>query len=167
MITKIKYTAMENQYWLLGIHRTIIAEGKDTCGQYDFIEAIGAQGIKTPPHIHNNYSETEYVIEGELKILTDEETITLKAGDGYTIPKGKPHALSFTGSPFTKTLTIFSPAGFAEVIRSSGISGEYSAGLPDAKTDMTLFVTLSEKIGDITLGPAGMPPSGTYFQDDL
>ena len=158
MITKIKYTAMENEYWLLDIHRTIIAEGKDTCDQYDFIEAIGEQGIKTPPHIHKNYSETEYVIEGELTIFTDEETITLKAGEGYTIPKGKPHALSFTGSPLTRTITIFSPAGFADVIRLSGIPGEYSAGLPNAKTDMKLFVTLSEKIGDLTLGTAGTLP---------
>jgi len=42
MTTKIKCAAMENKYWLLGIHRTIIAEGKDTCSQYDFIERFEA-----------------------------------------------------------------------------------------------------------------------------
>ncbi|MEN0055352.1 MAG: cupin domain-containing protein [Mucilaginibacter sp.] len=142
---------MENNFWLLGIHRNIIADCNDTNGQYDFIEGVAQPGSKTPPHIHHQYAETEYVIEGELSIITDTGTIVLKPGQGYTIPKGKPHALAATGQIPTKTITVFSPGGFAEVIKTVGIPGMLADGLPDKKTDMELFNALSGAIGDVTL----------------
>jgi mannose-6-phosphate isomerase-like protein (cupin superfamily) len=144
---------MENNFWLLGIHRNIIADGDDTDGQYDFIEGVAQPGSKTPPHIHHQYAETEYVIEGELTIFTDTGTIVLHPGQGYTIPKGKPHALAATGQIPTKTITVFSPPGFAKVIRTAGIPGILTDGLPDKKTDMELFNSLSGEIGDVTLRP--------------
>lgn len=148
---------MDNKFWLLGIHRNIIADGHTTNGQYDLIEGIASPGIETPPHIHNQYVETELVLEGELTIYTDTETVVLGPGEGYTIPKGTPHCLSATGSGPTKTITVFSPGGFAQVIRTAGIPGEISDGILQ-KTDMELFNKLSCEIGDITLGPPGTRP---------
>lgn len=59
---------MREHFWLLGIHRKIIAGSDQTLGQYDLIEAVAMPGTQTPPHIHHNYVETEYVLEGELTI---------------------------------------------------------------------------------------------------
>lgn len=149
---------MNNNFWLLGIHRHIVADGQTTNDQYDLIEGISPCGVETPPHIHNQYVETEYVLEGELTIYTDTETVVLTSGEGFTIPKGKPHCLSATGIGMTKTITVFSPGGFAQVIRTAGIPGEISAGSPVKKTDMELFNRLSGEIGDVTLGPPGTRP---------
>ncbi len=146
---------MENTFWLLGIHRKIVADGSDTANQYDLIEGVAFPGTQTPPHIHHDYHETEYVLEGELTIYTNAETIVLRAGQGFTIPKGMPHALAATAKIPTKTMTVFSPAGFAGVIRAAGIKGELGDGPPLLSTDMDLFKSLSTAIGDQTLGPPG------------
>jgi len=149
---------MKNNFWLLGVHRNIIADGDDTAGQYDFIEGVAQPGSETPLHIHHQYTETEFVIEGELTIYTDTDVIVLHPGQGYTIPKGRSHVLSATGPLPTKTISIFSPAGFAKVIRAAGIPGLLADGYPNEKMDMDLFIRLSGEIGDVALGPPGSRP---------
>lgn len=146
---------MNSNFWLLGIHRKLIATGTDTDGAYDFIAGHVPPGIKTPPHIHHQYAETEFVVEGELSIVTEQGTIHLKAGEGYTIPKGMPHALLALGDKPAKIITIFAPAGFAEVVKAVGIPGMVEEGTPAATTDMALFNTLSSAIGDETIKRPG------------
>lgn len=149
---------MNNNFWLLGIHRKIIEDGNHTQNQYDLIEGVAAPGIQTPPHIHHRYTETEYVLEGELTIYTKTATIVLKPGEAYTIPRGTPHSLSATGDTATKTITVFSPGYFAQVIRRAGIPGDLNLGPPDQPTNMDLFNSLSGEIGDVTLGSPGTHP---------
>jgi mannose-6-phosphate isomerase-like protein (cupin superfamily) len=149
---------MEETFWLLGIYRKIIASSDDTSGQYDLIEAVAMPGAQTPPHIHHNYVETEYVLEGELTIYMPGNTVVLIQGEGYTIPKGMAHALAATGKVPTKTITVFAPGGFAEVIKKAGIAGKLTDGIPAPGTNMELFNRLSVAIGDVTLGPPGSRP---------
>jgi quercetin dioxygenase-like cupin family protein len=144
---------MEKTFWLLGIHRYIIAETTETNGKYDLIEGFMPAGAQTPAHIHHGYTETEYVLDGELTITFDNRTIVLKSGQGFTIPQGAKHALSCTSNSGTKIITVFAPAGFAQVIRQAGIPGTLANGIPDQHTDMELFNRLSVQIGDETILP--------------
>lgn len=148
---------MENQFWLFGIHRKIIADGDQTGLRYDLIEGTSLYGSETPSHIHGLYDELIYILEGELTIYTHKNVVVLHPGEFYFIPMGTPHALSITGNSLTRTLTTFSPAGFAKVIRAVGIPGSKDA-IPTATADMELFGKLSTTIGDITLGPSGSRP---------
>ncbi|WP_051041057.1 cupin domain-containing protein [Fibrisoma limi] len=158
---------MSNTYWLLGMQREILADGSDTDERYDLIATISQSGRETPPHVHQQYTETEYVLEGELTIYTDTEVIVIGPGQAYTIAKGQPHALSATGKGITKLLTVFSPAGFSKVIRLAGKRPEDSTR---ETTDLSLFNQLSSEIGDVTLGPIGMDLqqySGEFFRRPL
>lgn len=148
---------MENQFWLFGIHRTIIADGGHTDLRYDLVEGTSLYGSETPSHIHGQYDELIYILEGELTIYTHKEVMVLRPCEFYFIPMGTPHALSITGNSLTRTLTTFSPAGFAEVISAVGIPGSKDA-VPTASVNMELFGKLSNAIGDITLGPPGSRP---------
>ncbi|GAA4925196.1 cupin domain-containing protein [Mucilaginibacter defluvii] len=148
---------MDQNFWLLGIHRKIIASGTDTNGTYDLVAGYVPPGIKTPPHIHHQYIETEYVIKGELSIQTPTGTILLQAGEGYTIPKGMPHALIATGDEPAHIITVFAPAGFAEVIRAAGFAGTIQDGAPVKAANMEIFNSLSTALGDETIGPPGSP----------
>jgi len=147
---------MNNKFWLLNIHRTILAEKKDTNGMYDLVEGVTQSSTATPLHVHTQYIETIYVVEGELTIYMEPNKTVLQPGNSYTIQKGHPHQLKATGNHQTKTLTIFSPSGFANVIRQAGIAGEANEH-PDTVTDMGLFKKFSEDIGDLTL------PIGTVY----
>jgi quercetin dioxygenase-like cupin family protein len=148
---------MQNQFWLLGIHRTILEDAEATDLHYDIVEGVSHSGNETPSHIHSEYSEFITVLDGELTIYTDEKTVILKPGEHFYIQKGTPHALSITGNVLSRTLTVFSPSGFGKVIRTVGVPGTVDK-LPETAADMDLFVKLSAEIGDIILGPPGSRP---------
>jgi len=146
---------MENTFWLLGMQREILADAGQTNGAYDLIATTSGPGAETPPHIHYDYTETEYVLEGELTIHTNSEVIVLRPGQAYTIRRGVPHALMITGERTTRLLTVFSPGGFSRVVR---VAGKACDDPSREQTDLTLFNELSGQIGDITLGPKGSRP---------
>lgn len=149
---EIKKSTLANKgYWLLGIHRLILADKDDTEGHCDLVEGTAYRGAKTPFHVHTKYSETIYILAGELTVYMRDEVHLLKKGDHMVIQKNIPHALLVSGSGITKTLTTFSPGGFADIIRKTGIPGDVASALSNKKIDMDKFIQLSSNIGDITL----------------
>lgn len=98
---------MSNHYWLLGIHRVILADKQTTAGHYDLVEGTAKKGAKTPYHVHTKYNETIYILEGELTVYSKEKAKVLQKGDHIIIQKGTPHALLVSGENITKTLTTF------------------------------------------------------------
>jgi len=149
---------MKNNFWLFGTFLTILEDESDTEGRYDLIEGTFTPGIETPLHLHSKYSETLIILEGEFTVKIKGKTETLKPGQRIFIPKGTPHAVACTGSVKSKAITIASPSGFAELIRTVGLSGnEYEQ--PTTPNNMVLFGQVSEIIGDQLLGFPGSPSS--------
>jgi quercetin dioxygenase-like cupin family protein len=105
-------------------------------------------GFVTPLHRHTRYAEHLYVVVGSVDIQIDNERHVLTAGESATIPTGTPHALA-AGERGASGLILSRPAGFANVIRSSG------AATKD-RFDLDQCVSAAMAAGDEILGP---PPA--------
>jgi hypothetical protein len=46
---------MQNTFWLLGTHLTILADHTTTDGRYDLLEGVFQPGVATPMHRHTTY----------------------------------------------------------------------------------------------------------------
>ena len=46
-----------------------------------------------PPHLHPQQDEHFEVLEGEIEVRLDEETLTLRAGDTFDVPAGAVHEM--------------------------------------------------------------------------
>ncbi|GAB3220493.1 cupin domain-containing protein [Spirosoma arcticum] len=149
---------MAQLYWLFGTHLTILTDEQQTNSRYDLIDGRLAAGVETPLHRHTKYSEAIYVLEGEFTVYTDSGAVTLIPGGHTFIPINTPHVVLASGDGENRALTVASPSGFAKLIRSAGTPGNFGSLPPDESNEMSLFLKLSEEIGDVLLGPPGTRP---------
>jgi len=68
------------------------------------------EGDKVPWHTHDDEDELFFVVEGVLDILERDETLTLRAGEFYIVPRGREHRVVPHGHV---KLLLFEPAGIA------------------------------------------------------
>jgi mannose-6-phosphate isomerase-like protein (cupin superfamily) len=68
------------------------------------------EGDKVPWHTHDDEDELFLVVEGVLDILERDETLTLRAGEFYIVPRGREHRVIPHGHV---KLLLFEPAGIA------------------------------------------------------
>ena len=90
---------------------TEIVVGTDTAGAYA-VMVLDLIGDEPPPHIHKNFEEAFYVLEGEAQFKMGERIVREKAGAFVLVPRGTPHTFSNPGTTPTRLLTIVSPPGF-------------------------------------------------------
>jgi mannose-6-phosphate isomerase-like protein (cupin superfamily) len=135
---------------------TILTSGPETEGRHDVTDSVLAPGSATPLHMHTQYEERLWVVSGSLTVWAGPETLTLRSGDFYTIPKHLPHAIK-SGTDGARALNITSPAGFAELIARAGTPVHLAT--PETELDVELFMAVTEELGDVTLGPPGMIPA--------
>lgn len=150
---------MAQSYWLFGTHLTILTDEQQTNSRYDLIEGRFSVGTETPLHRHTKYSESIYVLEGEFTVYTDAGAVTLSPGGHIYIPANTPHVVLATGGGESRAITVASPSGFAKLIREVGTPGSFDSLPPDQSNQMNLFLTLSEEIGDVLMGPPGTRPA--------
>lgn len=110
-----------------------------------------AQGnSEMPLHYHRSYTETFRVLEGELTVNTDKETMILKSGESATIPIRTPHSFSNESSAPVKAILEISPGneGFEKslcILYGLATDGKVNKnGLPKSITDMALSMTMGE-----------------------
>jgi uncharacterized cupin superfamily protein len=53
--------------------------------------SLGFGGVSPPRHIHRREQERFEVLEGEITVLADGESVLLRAGDTCRIPPGQAH----------------------------------------------------------------------------
>ena len=152
-------TPMKDSFWLFGSNLTILESEHDTDSSYDLIEGYFAPGAETPLHVHTKYTETMYVLEGEVTLYTPGNTHVLKKGESHFIPKNVPHTVVNNSKehPF-RALVVATPSGFAKLIREVGIPGSVNDGPPAQPNDMQLAMEVLEEIGDKNMGPPGARP---------
>jgi mannose-6-phosphate isomerase-like protein (cupin superfamily) len=92
---------------------TYKAMKEDTGGAYSLLEAI-VMGGGPPQHIHKAEEEAFYVLEGEVNIQIEDQTIRGAAGSFVLIPRGTVHTFWNAGSTPAKLLGIVSPPGFEQ-----------------------------------------------------
>jgi mannose-6-phosphate isomerase-like protein (cupin superfamily) len=70
------------------------------------------------PHIHRQHVDSFYVIEGELELMVDGETVYAHAGDLVHAPPGHVHAFKNSSSERVRLLNVHTPGmRFDEYIR--------------------------------------------------
>ena len=154
----LKYKIMKSSFWLFGSKLSILEREENTESEFDLIEGLFLPASQSPVHVHSKYTETFYVLAGEVTIYTPGQATVLQVGETFLIPKNVPHSIGNNSDeePFT-ALCITTPSGFAKLIRSVGfeVSDENP---PERPHDMVLAAQICDEIGDIILGPPGARP---------
>jgi quercetin dioxygenase-like cupin family protein len=89
---------------------TVKTTAQQTQGSLVQILARDSRGAATPMHIHHDYDESWFVIEGEIVAFIGEERFIARAGDFVLGPRGIPHAWVVT-SEHAEVLITCGPAG--------------------------------------------------------
>jgi quercetin dioxygenase-like cupin family protein len=87
--------------------------GEETKGRLAVMENSVAAGFPGPPlHIHPDFDETFYVLEGELTFQLGDERLTAGAGALVFAPGETPHTFANHGADEARILLLCTPAGF-------------------------------------------------------
>ncbi|RNC79640.1 MAG: cupin domain-containing protein [Balneola sp.] len=91
-------------------HCFIKLSSRLTNGELSFVEDTLKPGFYLGRHHHKIMTEVFYILEGEVELIFDDETIVAKAGDTITVPPNVWHAARCTEGG--KMLTIFKNGQF-------------------------------------------------------
>jgi len=109
--------------WYIGALFTFLATGKDTNGQFAYIEALMRKGLEPPPHMHTKEDETFYLLEGEVKMFVGDHECYLKPNEFIYLPKNIPHRFEIQ-TDTARMLIHTSPAGLEEMFFALSIPAE-------------------------------------------
>ena len=87
------------------------ALGADTGGEWSLLEATVNPGSIVPEHRHEGFEESFYILEGELEMQMNGETMTVSKGHFIKVPKGAVHGYKNTSGSPVRYLTWTHPAG--------------------------------------------------------
>ena len=104
------------ELWFLGSHSALKVTGAQTAGGLTVVESWGPRGHGSPLHVHHREDEIFYVLDGELRLEVDDETLTLSTGMMGFGPRDVKHRFSVT-SPEARFLIMTTPAGFEDFVR--------------------------------------------------
>lgn len=105
-----------------------VAPGSVTNGEFGLFEwRMEARQPGARPHFHKTFSESFYVLEGEITLLDGEEWVTAGEGDFLYVPSHRPHAFRNDSDAPVRMLILFSPGipredFFLEVRDAKGLS---------------------------------------------
>lgn len=91
-------------------HCFIKLSSRHTNGELSFVEDTLKPGFHLGRHHHKIMTEVFYILEGELELIFDEETILAKPGDTITVPPNVWHEAKCEQGG--KMLTIFKNGQF-------------------------------------------------------
>lgn len=91
-------------------HCFIKLSSRETNGELCFVEDTLKPGFFLARHHHKIMTEVFYILEGEVELIFDDETVISKAGDTITVPPNVWHAASCKDGG--KMLTIFKNGQF-------------------------------------------------------
>ena len=104
--------------WFFGGLTTIKADGAATGGRMLLTEQTAPRGSGSPLHVHHNEDEWFYVLEGELTIWVDGQTVVAPAGAFVFGPRDVPHTF-IVSSDEARFLLVTQPAGFEGFVRDA------------------------------------------------
>jgi mannose-6-phosphate isomerase-like protein (cupin superfamily) len=144
--------------WFFGGLTTIKADGAQTGGRVMVTEQLMPCGSGSPLHVHHNEDEWFYVLEGELTIWVEGETVVAGAGSFVFGPRDVPHTF-VVSSEQARFLLVTEPAGFEGFVRALGASAA-APEIPPAPTappDIAPVLRAAADYGLEILGPPGLP----------
>lgn len=91
-------------------HCFVKLSSNHTNGELSFVEDKLKPNFYLPRHYHKIMTEVFYILEGEVELIFDDETIVAKSGDTITVPPNVWHAARCIKGG--KMLTIFKNGQF-------------------------------------------------------
>lgn len=83
-------------------------------GRYSIIRSRWLSTFQVVPHLHQEHSETFYVLDGQVEWTVGGETHVLNSGDAIYIPPNTVHSVKVVGGKDMHTLMIYEPGGYEE-----------------------------------------------------
>ena len=109
-----------------------------TGGHLGCDEAILKPGhLGAPPHLHKNFDEICFVLEGSVSIMVEEEVFEVNAGDWHLRPRNKMHTFWNPTEAPAKFVDIYIPGGHEDYMADLARLFENN-GRPQ-KSDFTLL----------------------------
>ena len=104
-------------------HCFVKIASQDTNGELSMVEDTLKPGFHLPRHHHKIMTEVFYMLEGQIDLIFDNETITLSPGDTLSVPPNIWHAAESRNGG--KMLTIFKNGRFDDYLeRLSNMSAD-------------------------------------------
>ena len=101
---------------IAGGNYRIIISGKQTDGEYAVIEMSVPPGAGPNPHSHADFTETFFVLEGEVSFKSELGSYIAKKGSFVNIPKGGiVHSFKNLSNEPAKLLCTVTPAGLDDL----------------------------------------------------
>jgi quercetin dioxygenase-like cupin family protein len=116
---------------VLGGSISVRLRAEQTAGQLGLVEQVVPGGYPGPAmHVHPDFEETFYVIEGKLGFRVGDQAYEAGPGTVAFMPRGTPHTFANPGEEPARSLVLVTPGGFEayfeELIELIGRTG----GLP-------------------------------------
>jgi mannose-6-phosphate isomerase-like protein (cupin superfamily) len=138
--------------WFLDNAARIHAEGP----RWSLTEMRGRPGDMVPLHVHHDEDEVFHVLEGELELFVDGETLRLPADRIVVAPRGVPHAYRVCSPEPARWLALASET-FAQFVRELGRPAESEAlpepSGPPTPEQVTALTQCAARHGIEMLGP--------------
>ena len=98
---------------LLGGSIHIRVRSEDTEGAFGLIEQVVPAGFPGPVlHVHPDFTETFYVIDGEIAVRVGDEAHDAGLGTVAVVPRGTPHTFANPSDAAARMLILVTPGGF-------------------------------------------------------
>lgn len=98
------------EVWWLGGKMTMKATGAETKDRFAHIQATDPRGTAAPLHLHEDASESFYIIDGEVTLFIGDDETTLGPGGFAFVPPGVTHSYLVRSQEARFYVTI-APAG--------------------------------------------------------
>ena len=141
----------------------LFKEGSLTGGDFDFMVGNIDYLVGPPLHVHQEQTDSFFVLEGALTIQIGDELFKLRPGDFATARPGIPHTFANTdqNQPPVKLANFMTPSGidcyFNDIAMASEVE-RYPRGRAQVEEAAGLRVvgpTLAEKLGLQLIGKGG------------
>ena len=137
--------------WIGGSVQHVVLDGAATENRLAAFRSSMRGGAASPVHVHDRDDETIFVLEGEGVFWAGDQRWRLTSGDTAFLPRGVPHAYSFT-SDSAEVIAVCNPAGMEDFFRSAGWDLA-SPPPPDWAVDADAIRSAAEACGQRVLGP--------------
>jgi quercetin dioxygenase-like cupin family protein len=119
---------------LLGSSIHVRVRSEDTDRTFGLIEQVVPAGFPGPPlHVHPEFEETFYVIEGEIAVRVGDEAHEAGPGSVAVVPRGTPHTFANPADQPVRMLVLVTPGGFERYFDALAAAVAERGGYPPAE----------------------------------
>ena len=119
---------------IVGDTYRILFSGEQTGGAYAAIDMLVPPGGGPGPHAHPNFSESFYIVQGEVVVRSEEQAYTARQGSFAEIPKGGVvHSFKNESDSLAHLICYVVPAGLEKFFEEIGQPVEWGSFLPPPK----------------------------------